>query len=105
MKTVQLQAFAISTVVFCTCFSDISSASDKESCVKKITTLENMLDAEKTQYAHDKCMLLKAAAANRAAMLDEINSDPENCGLGAATVDAMKRQYANFTRMQASACP
>jgi hypothetical protein len=86
-------------------FSFSASATEgSDGCIKAVTILENMLDAEKIKFANDKCALLKAAAATRAAMLNEINKDPHSCGFKPEIISTMKRQYENYTRMQESIC-
>jgi hypothetical protein len=86
-------------------FSSNASAAERyENCIRGVTIMENMLDVEKIKYANDKFGLLKAAAATRAAMIDEIGKDPDSCGFNSGTVATMKSQYEKYTGMQASVC-
>ena len=103
MKPINLLASTALVAVSLHYPSPAVSAERNEACIKKVTIMENML-AEKAQFANDRCKLLKAAAANRAAMLEEIGKDPSACGLGAAMVDSLKRQYATFVGQQSSVC-
>ncbi|WP_132523701.1 hypothetical protein [Rhizobium sp. BK376] len=83
--------------------SAANAAVNDNKCVKTINVLENMFDAEKLQFKNDHCALLKAAAANRGAMIHEINADPEECGLDPKVVAAIFTQYQQFGQ-QATAC-
>ena len=73
-------------------------------CVKILTVDENMLDVYKTRFANDKCKLVKTATATRIAMLNEIHSRPNNCGLPPRTVAILEEQRVKFLRTQAEVC-
>jgi len=96
---------ALSTFMFSILpVAEALAAGDNRECISKITILENTLDAERIKFRDNKCELLRAAAANRSAMLNEINASPDMCGMKAETVASLKTQYEKFTTMQASVC-
>jgi hypothetical protein len=73
-------------------------------CVRMITIMENLYSAEKAKLANDKCQFLRMAAANRAAMLNEIHRYPNSCGFEPSIIASIQRQRFFATAGQASAC-
>ncbi|MGM4986535.1 hypothetical protein [Rhizobium sp. 11_C7_N12_5] len=76
---------------------------DKD-CIKKITVIENIFDAEKIKYKNDRCQLSKVAQATRAAMLGEIARHQNQCGLKAQFVDMLRAQESSFGSQVSAIC-
>jgi hypothetical protein len=79
-------------------------AAGEPDCVKVLTILENIFDTERMRFANDKCNYFKAAATNRAAMLDQIRRRHDHCGLGLEFVTTLENQREYFGKAQELAC-
>jgi hypothetical protein len=79
-------------------------AAGEPDCVRELTILENIFDTERMRFANDKCNYFKAAAANRAAMLDQIRRRHDHCRLGLEFVTTLENQREYFGKAQELAC-
>ncbi len=82
----------------------IPVATREPDCVRVLTTLENIFDTERMRFANDKCNYFKAAAANRATMLDQVRRRHDHCRLGLEFVTTLENQREYFGKAQELAC-